>query len=166
MELGISLTIGNPTTVYDAKADRLLLLFNTMQRWETENEIICGQSYYKRHTHVLHSTGSNMTRFIWDGPLRDITASITKESWRWYAVGPGAALQLQSGRLVVPSNHAQPYGQGGLCTDVYSDHTAHAIYSDDSGVTWRLGGVAAVGTSEGALAELDDGRVLFNMRSW
>jgi sialidase-1 len=39
------------------------------------------------------------------------------------------------------------------------------IVSDDLGVRWRLGGIAAQGTNEATMAELPDSRVLLNARN-
>ena len=41
----------------------------------------------------------------WDAP-RNITSTAKAASWSWYATGPGAGIQLQSGRLVAPCDHA------------------------------------------------------------
>jgi len=43
---------------------------------------------------------------------------------------------------------------------------SHAIYSDDHGATWQLGGVAAPHTNELAIADLGDGRVVLSARDW
>jgi sialidase-1 len=64
---------------------------------------------------------------------------------------------------VVPANHSGPSSDG---RQVYS---AHAVLSDDGGLTWRLGFVArprqGVEPNESAVTELADGRLLFVSRN-
>ena len=78
-------------------------------------------------------------------------------------------IQLKSGRLLIPSNHAEdvhepncPY----LANVQRSRMVAHAIYSDDHGATWHIGGVAAKHTNESTISQLGDGRILLNARDW
>ena len=104
----------------------------------------------------------------WTSPA-EITASVKLPDWTWYATGPGVGIQLQSGRLLIPSNHAEdvhepncPY----LANVQRSRMVAHAIYSDDHGATWHIGGVAAKHTNESTISQLGDGRILLNARDW
>ena len=99
----------------------------------------------------------------------EITASVKLPGWTWYATGPGAGIQLTSGRLLIPSNHAEdvyepncPY----LASTQRSRMVAHVIYSDDHGATWHIGGVAAKHTNECTISQLGDGRILLNARDW
>ncbi|MFO7870351.1 MAG: sialidase family protein [Kiritimatiellia bacterium] len=98
-------------------------------------------------------------------------------SWRVCATGPGHGLQLRDGRLLVPvwlsDSSANDFGPG---------HRGHrpsivaSVYSDDNGTTWRRGGIVCgngdtvegstvVNPSETVAVELENGSVLFNMRS-
>jgi len=43
---------------------------------------------------------------------------------------------------------------------------SHAVYSDDHGKTWKLGGAVAPHTNECQAAELADGTLLMNMRNY
>jgi sialidase-1 len=71
-----------------------------------------------------------------------------------YGVGPGNAMvQLKSGRLLVPARHREDIGKGRLRS------FAHCFYSDDHGVTWKLGGTIGLNTSECQLVELASGDV-------
>jgi len=104
----------------------------------------------------------------WTVPA-EITASVKLPGWTWYATGPGAGIQLTSGRLLIPSNHAEdvyepncPY----LASTQRSRMVAHVIYSDDHGATWHIGGVAAKHTNECTISQLGDGRILLNARDW
>jgi sialidase-1 len=71
--------------------------------------------------------------------------------------GPGAGIQLKSGRLAVPCDH---YVAGTKA------QYAHVIYSDDIGKTWKLGGIVGPKCNESQIVELDDGSVMLNMRSY
>merc|ERR1712070_805890 len=113
----------------------------------------------------IQSVDSGLT---WAAP-QEITTSVKRPSWTWYATGPGVGLQLRSGRLVVPCNHAEdvaetqhPY----LETQQRSRMVAHLIYSDDHGATWHIGATAAPHTNECQAAQLPDGRLLVNARNW
>jgi sialidase-1 len=43
---------------------------------------------------------------------------------------------------------------------------SHVIYSDDSGKTWKIGGVVGPQCNESQVVELADGSVMLNMRSY
>jgi len=75
----------------------------------------------------------------------------------YHANGPGIGVQLTSGRLIVP----RYYRRRG--SDVsYS----HVIYSDDHGRNWRQGKAAGPYTNEHQVAELADGVLMMNARSY
>jgi len=79
--------------------------------------------------------------------------------WQRIATGPGHAIQLKSGRLVVPlwmsSTNKQAVFRGAAAT----------IYSDDDGKTWMRGEIALRGGNEPNIAELPDGRVFITARN-
>src|SRR5690606_28816004 len=72
----------------------------------------------------------------------------------WYATGPGAGIHLRDGRLVIPCDHRD------------DGWFSHVIYSDDSGATWQLGGVAGPGSNECEVVELEARTLLLNMRNY
>lgn len=89
--------------------------------------------------------------------------------WKVLAPGPGHAIQLKNGRLLVPVWLSDP--------DKLVPHRSHGpscvatIYSDDLGKTWKRGAIAAKNTpelkspNETVAVQLEDGRVMLNMRS-
>jgi len=91
----------------------------------------------------------------WSAPV-EITASVKARDWTWYATGPGVGIQTQSGRLVIPGNHAEAKTQA---------HRSHLFFSDDDGKSWTLGATADPGTNESQVVELADGSLLLNMRN-
>ena len=66
------------------------------------------------------------------------------------------------GRLILPTR-VRPVG-GGKDQFWWYDYNT-AIYSDDRGKTWQVGGPVQTGTGEGTLAQLSDGRIYYNSRS-
>jgi sialidase-1 len=102
---------------------------------------------------ITHSTDDGTT---WSA-AEEITATTKKADWTWYATGPGNGIQLHDGRLVIPCDYKV------IGTHAYY---AHIIYSDDHGKTWQLGGSAGPATNESAVAQLADGSLILNMRSY
>ena len=137
------ITIGNPCPVIDRDSGTIWLPFT------------------RNNTAVLvtHSTDDGKT---WSNPV-NITDAVKKPEWSWYATGPGVGIQLRhgkyKGRLVIPCDHKAK-------SDVRNVNYSHAIYSDDRGKTWKLGGTVAPHTNECQVAELPDGTLLMNMRNY
>ena len=80
-----------------------------------------------------------------------------------YGVGPGSgAIQLsqgpKAGRILVPARHLEPVAPRGRRS------FSHVFYSDDHGVTWRLGPNAIPDGNECRLIELANGDVMMNAR--
>ena len=134
------ITIGNPCPVVDAKTGTIWLPFCR------DNDRVF----------ITHSTDDGKT---WAAPV-EITSSVKKPEWSWYATGPGHGIQLASGRLLVPCDHRprQPPDR--------DNSRSHVIYSDDQGKTWKLGGIADVGTNECEAVELADRSLLLSMRNY
>ena len=82
--------------------------------------------------------------------------------WKVIATGPGHGIRLSSGRLLVPvwlsTSTGGPHRPSRVAT----------IYSNDGGKTWEAGELVStpnlVNPSEMAVAELQDGRVMLNIR--
>jgi sialidase-1 len=145
---------GNPCPVIVQETGRILLLATWNDGDDTEEEILRGAGENTRRVYCLHSDDYGLT---WSEP-EDITFDAKKPWWTWYATGPCHAIQLGSGRIVVPCNHGYDAGDG---RHLYS---SHVIYSDDSGASWHLGGSPGVG-NECTVAELADGGLMLNMRT-
>lgn len=116
------------------------------------------------------------TRSIDDGltwaPPTNITSAFeafkSVYDWKVAAPGPGHSIQLRSGRLVVPVWLAD--------SDRLIPHRSHrpsriaTIYSDDNGETWLSGEMVPdvdgfKNPSETMAVELEDGRVMLNIRN-
>lgn len=139
------ITIGNPCPVLDSETGTIWLPLT-----RNNDQVL-----------MLSSTDGGVT---WSPP-RDITKSVKKENWTWYATGPGNGIQLSQGkargRLVIPCDHrVKEEKERNLST------RSHVIYSDDHGQTWQIGGLLTAGTNECAVAELENGTLVINMRSY
>ena len=93
-------TVGNPCPVYDGQTGQLHLVYNSNLKEGGEALILKGQA--PRSIWHQHSSDGGET---WSRP-RDITASVSRPNWTWYACGPCHGVQLQGGRLLIPCNHA------------------------------------------------------------
>ena len=133
------ITIGNPCPVVDAETGTIRMLF-----CRDNMDVL-----------VTHSTDDG---WHWSDPT-DITEGVKKREWAWYATGPGVGIQLRNGvgrgRLLIPCDHRNPHAY---------DCGSHSIYSDDGGISWRLGGTVRPGANECQFGELADGSVVMNTR--
>ncbi|OHB67987.1 MAG: hypothetical protein A2V70_09810 [Planctomycetes bacterium RBG_13_63_9] len=152
-------TCGNPCPVLDAETGTVWLLLTHNLGTDREPDIIAQKSKGTRTVWVSHSTDDGLS---WSKPL-EITEQTKMPDWTWYATGPGAGIQLGSGRLVVPCDHME------AGTRAFG---AHVIYSDDHGQTWKLGGTttskatAKSKVNECEVIERADGSLLLNMRNY
>ena len=140
LDIGNS-TCGNPSPVYDRSSGYIILVATL------NNDKV----------YILRSKDEGNT---WDKP-QEITFDVKPNNWNWYATGPVHAIQLVHptfrNRLVVPCNHT--------ITGI-NKHISHVIFSDDSGISWKIGGsVPNENTDECTVAELANGNVLLNMRN-
>lgn len=139
------ITIGNPCPVVDRATGTVWLPF-----CRDNNEVF-----------VTWSEDDGRT---WAAP-REITRDVKRPEWDWYATGPVNGIQLahgpRRGRLVIPCDHRVKGS-----ADYKRSGGSHAIFSDDHGKTWQLGGVTDPGMNECSVAELADGTLVLNMRSY
>jgi sialidase-1 len=146
-------TCGNPCPVLDPRTGTIWLLLTHNLGGDTEARIVNGTSKGTRTVWVTKSDDDGVT---WSKPV-EITKDVKKSSWTWYATGPGVGIALKSGRLVVPCDNQVAGSQV---------RQAHVLVSDDSGKTWKLGGVVGPQCNESQVVELRDGSLLLNCRSY
>lgn len=151
-------TCGNPCPVVDARTGAVWLLMTWNRGDDPESAIIAQESRDTRRVYVARSVDDGVS---WTTPI-EITADVKPSDWTWYATGPGAGIQLavgrHAGRLVVPCDHIE----------AGTEHRySHVIYSDDGGHTWARGGrTPQHGVNECEVVELEDGRLVLNMRNY
>ncbi|MBO8184610.1 sialidase family protein [Streptomyces spirodelae] len=160
-------TAGNPAPVV-LDDGRVLLVFVTSAADATEERIRRGEvgAGQGRRVWVQFSEDHGLG---WDAP-REITGTAKHPDWRWYATTPGHALQLSSGRVLVPANHSTPPTLSGDDGTEGRYNGGHDLLSDDGGATWRIGYVddnpdGRINVNETTAAELTDGTVYLNTRN-
>lgn len=151
---------GCPTPVVDRVTGEIFLLSTWGLGSDSEKKVMDGTATERRRVYVQSSKDNGAT---WTKP-RDISADTMKPTWRWYSTGPVNGIQLiagaHKGRLLIPANHSDH------SNPAKHPYRSHTLYSDDHGVTWKIGAVQDEKTNESTLVELSDGRVLQNMRSY
>ncbi|MFJ6566855.1 exo-alpha-sialidase [Streptomyces sp. NPDC091292] len=157
---------GNPAPVV-LDTGRVLLVHVRNKASATEDAIRRGEvpAADGRRVWVRHSDDAGLT---WS-EAREITDRVKRPDWRWYATTPGHALQLTTGRVVVPANHSSPPADADTGTEGRY-YGGHCLLSDDHGATWRIGYVddhpgGYINANETTAAELPDGRLYFNTRT-
>ena len=151
-------TCGNPAPVVDKKTGNIILLSTWNLGSDHEKQIIDGVSTDTRRIYVLSSTDDGNS---WS-KAREITSTVKKTDWTWYATGPCNGIQIQAkkykGRLVIPCDHIEAGSK---------KYYSHSIFSDDGGLTWKLGGTTPTDkVNECTVAELPKGKLMLNMRNY
>lgn len=123
--------------------------------------------YHRNYERAFVVTSADGGR-TW-GESREITAAYRESPFAWNvcATGPGHGIRMRDGRLVASiwlANGAQE----GLVRKHWPS-AAGCIVSDDHGQTWHAGALAQdaciVNGNETTVAQLPDGRLLFNFRN-
>jgi sialidase-1 len=149
---------GNPAPVVDKVTGTIFLLSTWNLGSDREPDIINQKSKDTRRVYVMHSKNNGKT---WSKPT-EITQSVKKDDWTWYATGPVHGIQIENnkykGRLIIPCDHIEAGTK---------KYYSHIIYSDDHGLVWKLGGsTPQYQVNESTVAELPDGKLILNMRNY
>jgi len=91
-----------------------------------------------------------------------ITSQITKSTWdHWIGIGPAHGIVKQQtpnkGRIIIGGRYMPKGGSG-------DDQRSYAIYSDDNGASWKIGGSIDKKSTEVAVVELTNGKIMLNAR--
>lgn len=148
-------------------------LSNFVMLYDLDHNVI--QALFCHNYACLFSMRSTDEGATFSSPV-DITDAVLpfRQSypWRVIATGPGHGIQLTNGRLLVPV-----WMSDGSGSEFGPQHLGHrpsevaVIYSDDHGATWQCGDFVAhttahiINPSETIAVQLNDGRVLLNIRS-
>lgn len=137
-------TWGNPTSVVDRTTGRIWVFMS----WNSATKNQGGTDGYEkidtwgdRKVYYSYSDDDGLT---FHDPV-DMTSTLLPPGYTWDAMGPGVGIQTSNGTLVIPA-------------------IGRNIYSTDHGVTWHWKAIPG-GTSEGAIVELMDGRLMRNDRA-
>lgn len=151
---------GNPAPVVDTTTGVIWLLMTWNSGADEEAAITGGSSFNSRRVYITSSHDDGLS---WSAP-KEITAEVKLPNWGWYATGPVNGIQMvhgpHQGRLIIPANHSEP-GKNGE-----KESRSHVVYSDDHGATWHIGGIEEEKTNESTIAELLNGGLMHNMRSY
>ncbi len=154
-------TCGNPCPVVDQQSGAIWLLMTWNRGDDTEAQIKANTGKDTRRVWVSRSDDDGLT---WSSPV-EVTDSVKRPGWCWYATGPGVGIQLRKGpwkgRLIIPCDHSVAAGPNNP-----TGYNSHVIISDDHGVTWKLGGVIQPQVNECQVVELADGTLMINMRNY
>lgn len=144
---------GNPCPVVDLDTGIIWLLLTWNNSDDKSSNLHEGTGKDTRRVYICHSKDDGYT---WTKP-QEITKSVKRKSWRWYATGPGVGIQLRKdphrGRLVIPCDYTDE-----------NEYGSHVIYSDDHGKSWKIGGTVSGGANECQVVELSDGTLMMNTR--
>ena len=170
-----TLQAGNPSPVFDLTdpnfpKGRLFLFYNTGNNHEAEIRKGAGirEVWFKT---------SNDAGKTWSAPVNITTqthrpnqpkinpAYAFKEDWRSYALAPGHAMQMTSGKykgkIFVPANHS-----AGEPKPNSTDYKAHGFYTDDHGKSFHLSqSISLEGSNEATAAEISGDRIMLNARN-
>lgn len=83
--------------------------------------------------------------------------------WSWYAVTPGHAIELKSGKLFFAANHHE--SRHALSSGPIYRSYAHGIIFDPQTQSFSLANTVGADTSESTAAQLDNGWIYMNMRN-
>ncbi len=149
----------NPCPVYERESKTLFLFFVCVPTRVSEYEQIRTNKSQGRLCYVTSKDAGK----TWSHTV-DLTADVIGEQmkeWAPFAVGPGHGVQMKSGRLIIPA-YAYRYTGKPDCTSCcclsFCCFTpfALAFYSDDQGITWKVGNQMDVESCECQMAEIID----------
>ena len=148
--------VGDPCILYDPVTDTLWVAALWSFGNNGYNGSGAGTDPADTGQYVLtKSTDGGLT---WSPPINITTAVKDDINWRLVFQGPGHGLAMRNGTLVFPSQYRDSSGTVRVCS----------VFSNDHGVTWDFGSgvpTASPQTNENTVCELDDGRLLFSMRT-
>lgn len=152
-------TCGNPAPVVLKNGDIVMLACWNLGK-DKERDIERNLSEDTRRVYVTRSSDNGES---WTEP-KEITSQVKQSEWGWYATGPCHAIIKKKGphkgRIIVSSNHSEIGAEGKPIS------RSQILYSDNDGRDWRIGAISQPHGNESTVAELKDGSLLLNMRTY
>ncbi len=108
---------------------------------------------------LVKSTDDGKT---WSRPI-NITKQIKNPDWQLLFQGPGKGITMKDGTIVFPAQFKADIGTKSLDGGQFTAHST-IIYSKDHGKTWQIGTGAKSNTTEAQVVELENGKLMLNMR--
>lgn len=148
--------VGDPCILYDPVTRTLWVA----ALWSFGNHAYSGSGAGTDPTQsgqyvLTKSTDGGIT---WSVPINITVAVKDDPNWRLVFQGPGHGFAMRDGTLVFPSQRINSSGVVQSCS----------VFSTDHGATWDFGSAVTATsptTNENTVCELDDGRLLFSMRT-
>ncbi|HKD35232.1 MAG TPA: sialidase family protein [Pirellulales bacterium] len=164
-------SLNNPCAVVERDRGRVFVMYQAYPAGIGERNKKIETGYDGEFVVRSYLVTSDDNGVNWSNP-RDLTRDVKRpEHVTTLASGPGLAIHLRhgphAGRMLFPFNEG-PYGKWNI----------YAVFSDDSGQTWKRGDIApgamidgpngkqASTVNETQLVELKDGSVRLNSRRW
>jgi sialidase-1 len=156
--------IGDPCVLYDNKNDAIWVSGLWMSGATPEDMLWWtsqpGMDPKKTGQFVL--VKSTDDGHSWSEPI-NITEQIKDPEWQLLLQGPGRGITMEDGTLVFPAQFKKDIGEKAIDGGQYTSHST-IVYSKDGGKTWHIGTGAKPNTTEAQVVELEDGRLMLNMR--
>ncbi len=114
-----------------------------------------GSGFEPATTPQLMMSRSSDDGLSWSTPV-SLTRQIKQDAWFFTFQGPGRAITMADGTLVVPFQHQEPTPE--------RTPAAGIMYSKDRGTTWHVHEFAKINTTESQVVELEPGVLMLNMR--
>ena len=153
----------NPIVIVErATGEIILIVTHNIGTQKDQMTLMAGRGDGHGTVWIMKSRDDGVS---WTAPT-EITSQVKLPDMGFYAVGPGVGVQLQSGRMVMPSFYRPFSPETATRREIQFSSRSHVIYSDDYGVSWKVGGISEPGTNECQMVQLSDGRLMLNMRSF
>ena len=133
----------NPCAVIDRMSNRILLFCIDAHKY--------GENKHRQLLLTSDDNGRN-----WSAPVE--LGKLISNYDNSFVFGPGAAIQLRNGRLLIPGYI------GGIDDELDENFYSCALYSDDHGKSWIQSKTVEELSDESQVIELKDGTVMLNMR--
>lgn len=147
--------IGDPCILVDEVSGDILLFAAWTHGGEAGKAAwwTAGQGFSPETTPQLMMSRSSDDGLSWSEPV-NLTRQVKREEWNFTFQGPGRAITMEDGTLVVPFQHQE------------ADRTPAAgiMYSRDRGKTWTVHEYAKINTTESQVVEVEPGVLMLNMR--
>lgn len=149
--------IGDPCILVDEVTGDILLFAAWTHGGEAGKAawFSAGSGFEPAETPQLMMVRSSDDGLSWSRPV-NLTRQVKQEPWNFTFQGPGRAITMADGTLVVPFQHQEPAPE--------RTPAAGIMYSRDRGASWTVHEYAKINTTESQVVEVEPGVLMLNMR--